>query len=76
MTRFGGWLTREREARGWTLEELGTYLGVDKSMVLRWESGETYTQLPSFARLMRLLCADANKVLRLVPIKRDDAAAA
>lgn len=76
MNRFGSWLTREREERQWTLEELGSYLGADKSMVLRWERGETYPNLSYFAALMRLLCADANKVLRLVPKRDDDAAAA
>lgn len=75
MTRFGAWLTREREQREWTLEELGSYIGADKSIVLRWESGETYPTLRYFKRLMHLLCADANEVLRLVP-KSDDAAAA
>lgn len=76
MHRFGQWLARERESRGWSLAELGSYLGVDKSLVSRWESGETYPHLPHFSRLMRLLCADANRVLRLVPKQGDDVAAA
>lgn len=74
MNRFGQWLTKEREARSWSQPELARYLGVDKSMVLRWERGETLPHLPHFGKLTRLLCADANKVLRLVP--KDDAAAA
>ena len=75
MNRFGAWLIAQRKERGWTQTELAGFIGCAPSLVVRWESGECLPTLSRFALLMRVLCADANSVLRLVP-NRDSSAAA
>lgn len=66
MNRFGTWLARERQQRKWSLEVLGGRIRANKSLVSRWESGDSVPSVPHFARLCRVLGADANRVLRLV----------
>lgn len=71
MNRFGDWILKQRSDRGWTQVDLANYLGCEQSMVSRWEAGDAYPMLPRFRSLVRLLCADANKVLSLVSDSRD-----
>jgi len=66
MNRFGRWLVAQRTQRHWSQIECAEFLRVDKSLLARWEAGEMLPRLTTFARLMRLLGADANEVLRLV----------
>lgn len=70
--RFAHWLIKQREARGWSRDDLARYMRCHMTVVWRWETGESYPLLPRFAALMLLLAADANAVLRLIPRDEDD----
>lgn len=76
MTRFATWLSAQRTANGWTRAEVAQFIRSDAAQVARWEAGESLPRLPLFARLCRLVNADANEVLRLVADTDTDAAAA
>jgi DNA-binding XRE family transcriptional regulator len=50
-SRIGLRIRQVREARRWTQRDLAARMGVDTSLVSRWENGET---LPAFHRLLLL----------------------
>lgn len=52
-------LTRQRELRTWSIEELAARAGVTPRAVRYWEAGERIPGDPAFGRLLRALGCDA-----------------
>lgn len=52
-------LTKQRELRGWSIEELAARVGVTPRAVRYWEAGERVPGDPVFGRLIRALGCDA-----------------
>lgn len=51
MEGMGITLKKERESRGWTLEEAARKSGVRKSTIKRMEQGDSFVQMGKFSEL-------------------------
>ena len=56
-------IAEARLAKGWTQQQLGEAIGVDKSQIHKWESGRRNPKLDAIMRLAEVLGVDWQTLL-------------
>jgi transcriptional regulator with XRE-family HTH domain len=75
--RFGEWIAREREKRGWSQADLARYAGLHRQSLYKIENGEASPAVETFIALATALDISPNVLFRkaglLPPIDENDA---
>ena len=64
---LGAVILAQRKRQGWTQEDLAARIGVSKGAVSKWETGQSYPDLPLVPRLAALFHITVDELLDYRP---------